>query len=200
MNKIIYQAHYNADKGDVIGYYRKDVQEAPNPFIEITEQQYKDNAFRNMCIINGEYKEKPIQLSDVLVRLREVKLYEIKRKKDELQYANIKYNGIEFFATTNARKNLEKAESYARRGDSDSMYILNNWLDVNNDTVSLTDDDAFNIIKIYSIRDNSLYRREAELTIMISVNIYVIDKKGKPTGEIDYQATIDMINNIEISF
>lgn len=82
-------------------------------------------------------------------------ILETERKK--AQYENITYNGKTFYATPTAQINLFQAYFLAKELSETSL----NWLDINNQQVTLTLDDALALMKLLRDKINALYIAEA---------------------------------------
>lgn len=92
--KLIYKhmkikVNYNLETGFVNGYYPDNIiyTNIPEPFIEITEIEWKNSYSKTMIVKDNIYQEfqKPIEpLEDILLRLRENKISEIKSIASQL--------------------------------------------------------------------------------------------------------------------
>jgi len=118
----------------------------------------RDEVFLWDGIIEPEFTDEKL-LEDV----RTKKNLEVESKRKELQYANITYNGITLFATEKARDNLFK-DTIISKGLGESSL---SWLDINNTPVTLSLDEANDIIMMLRQRDKDLYFKEAQLKLAI---------------------------------
>ena len=107
----------------------------------ITEQFFLDN-YRNFII------------------LKENKLAENKNKKEVFIYLPVEYNGKNYINSERASNNLQAAYSF-------SSFPLN-WLDIEDNEVIFTKDDALNLMNLIITQRSSGYYQEAEFNRLIN--------------------------------
>jgi hypothetical protein len=100
-----------------------------------------------------------IPLETYLNELRKVKYAEIEAKRKELQYANVPFNATELYATIGARSNLLNAYYLSK----DTVETVVQWLDVNDNLITLTIEELLSIIQTLRSRDQTLYYTEAQM-------------------------------------
>lgn len=109
--------------------------------------------------IDGVFSD-PISDADRFNALKDSKLAENKNKKEVFIYLPVEYNGKNYINSERASNNLQAAYSF-------SSFPLN-WLDIEDNEVIFTKDDALNLMNLIITQRSSGYYQEAEFNKLIN--------------------------------
>ena len=123
------------------------------PFIEIKNQQHKDNLGKTMCVKNGVYQEFIKPDSELLQEAKDSKSAEITAARKLVQYSNIIYNGDEYTMSSSAQNKYFNLMS-ATTGDI-------SWRLSNNIWVTLTRVEAEELRDQIIVKEISMYTQES---------------------------------------
>lgn len=107
------------------------------------------------------YKElEAISVDEVAIyNVKKMKIKEIESLRKEEQYSNIECNGYTIFGTEKARDNFFKASMLAKESNQTSI----NWLDINDEPITIELVDAYKTMYRLKETDTALYTKEAYL-------------------------------------
>ena len=134
------KVNYNKINGNILGYYPNsfDYASIPEPFIEITEEEHQEGLSKNMCIINGLYKEY-IKPDDILLQeAKAEKISKVKAERNRLvsgaQTYTITVDGI---SCSFALSNADLPNLIARQSCLNSVSETVAWNDIDNNRIEL---------------------------------------------------------------
>lgn len=183
------KVHYNENTGEVLGYFDTQLNYAqiPTPTIDITDEQHQNALGKTMIVENGVFKEY-VEPNDLkLARAREAKKAQIEN---------------EYQASKKACKLTYNNQSYSRNNSFDDMLILClQWKSSNLETIPSLN---LPISLCATIYDGLLLARDTIANNVETAKVEIdnllirVDLEDEES-EIDYNATIEAINNYEPS-
>ena len=170
------KVHYNEETGIVQGYYPDSIKYSaiPEPFIEIDEKD-QDKTGKMMVVIEGIYQEYIKSDEEALSELKQIKIEEVRKGKDNFIYLPVEYLGAKFLNSEVSGNNLQAAYSFI----DDPI----EWLDIEGNQVTLTKIQVKELIGLILQQRSKGYFLEAQF------------KK-----QINDCSTIDELNNLVLDF
>lgn len=97
--------NYDPETTLAIGNYPMDMgySSIPEPNIEISNDKWKDNLGKTMCVIDGVYQEFVKPNATILLEAKETKIQQLKINRKNHQYSNIEVDGNIFINTETAQ-------------------------------------------------------------------------------------------------